>query len=785
MDGERDLFGESEATGKSASIKEIILKYLAHFPLFIISLMVCLGAGILYVRYTAPKFKATTLILVKGSQGSQGGSKDIIGTALTGQLQGNLNNELIALRGRSLMTRVVSKNGFNISYYYQGDILKTDIYNDAPFRFIPQSIVDSNNTFSVVIRSLDSQGGTVEYGTKKDLKKVAFRWNEPITATGMTFILAKHADQFNKSSEYIVDWKPVWMTTNELASNTSVAILSEKTSIISIELLTENLKRGKDVLNSLVYEYNLADIEDRNIITQNTIRFIDDRLGIVSGELNGVESSMQNFQGSEDIVDIGTQQGQAFGNSNAASQGLQGLYVQQSVAKMITSYFTNPDNGDKLVPSTMGLNDPTLGALIGQYNQLEAQRQKEAAFTTKNSITLKDLNNQIDDVKSSILEALQNVNKNLRLQESSLQQQNNQYRQFLTSVPRKTRAMQDIKRKQSITEGLYLYLLQKREESAITSTSANVSNYKQIDPASGYGPVEPNASNIYMYSGLLGILLPLGFVFLRDMLNDRISSRDDITKRVPTPVLGDIGHAKTKVAGLVVSGRDIISEQFRIIRTNLALLKNKNKQVILVTSSASGEGKSFISTNLAGVLAIPGKRVALLEFDLRKPGILKDLQVNPDIKGITNFLKGQTDDLSDLYMTLEDTPTLHIYPSGPIPANPGDLLISERVAEFFERLKEQYDYIVVDTAPLGLVSDAFMLGEFSDISIFVVRQRVTLKKQVDFLSDIFKTKKLINIGVILNDVKTGGKYGYYGYGGGYGYENYKEMKKNRKKYSIT
>ena len=790
MDEEKDLF--SGGAGKGLTVKEIALKYLSHYPLFVISFIVCSGVAFLYLRYTVPKYKASTLILVKGNQPSSAKQQvnDLVGTAMSSQLQGNLNNELISLRSTSLMQRVVAKNGFNISYYHLGKFLKTDLYLDAPLRLIPSTIIDSSTAFEIIVKKLTNTGGIIEYGLVDEPKSLTFRWNKTFTINGSSYILAPASGAtFDQKNSYSVRWVPLWAAGAEISSKMSYSILSEKTSILQLEILIENLSRGKDILNAFVREYDLSDIEDRNLLSQSTTRFINERLGLIAGELSGVEGNLESYQSSNQIIDMGAQSGQAFGNSNIAAQSLQTINVKQDVAKMLSSYFTSPDADDKLVPSTMGLDDPTLSILIGNYNQLQLQRQKEGAFATKNSITIKDLNNQLVDVKGSILEALNNVNKNLRLQESNFQQQNNQNKRFLTTVPRKERMMQEIKRKQSITEGLYLYLLQKREESAITSTSASVSNYKQIDPARGYGPVEPNATNIKLYAALLGLLLPIGFVYLRDLMNDKITGRDDISKKLTVPVLGDIGHEiKGRLQGFSVTGRDIIAEQFRIIRTALSLTKtiHKQKQIILITSSAGGEGKSFVSTNLAAVLAIPGKKVALLEFDLRKPGILKTLNLESNVPGITTYIKGKSNNISELFIENEEIPSLHIYPSGPIPGNPGDLLINERVSQLFDVLKEEYEYIVIDTAPAGLVSDSFILGEYADVTLYVIRQRVTLKKQLDFINDIFRTGKLKNMALILNDVKTGGKYGYYGYGGGYGYESYIEPeKKKRKKFSST
>ncbi|HEX8462758.1 MAG TPA: polysaccharide biosynthesis tyrosine autokinase, partial [Segetibacter sp.] len=340
---------------------------------------------------------------------------------------------------------------------------------------------------------------------------------------------------------------------------------------------------------------------------------------------------------------------------------------------------------------------------------------------------------------------------------------------------------------QGITEGLYLYLLQKREEAAISSTSASISNYKQIEPAKGTGPIDPIERNILLYATILGLFIPIAIVFIKDSLNETVVSRNDIIKKLKAPILGDINHLTVdQRKGLAIAGRDIISEQFRIVRTNLAILLKNDKAVILITSSSASEGKSTISANLAAVMALPGKKVALLEFDLRKPVITSHLDVDNE-KGLSDFLTGSTTNIEEIYTTLPGYPTLHIFPAGIVNANPADILLSRNLENLFRELKDKYDYILIDSAPTGLVSDAFILSEFSDAVLFVIRQRKTLKKQVDFINEIALSRRMKNISVIFNDIKTGGKFGYYGYGNtdGKSYENYlTKTKRKRKKETL-
>ncbi len=777
---DQDIFSANNTNAGGFNVKDILHKYLSWWPLFIISFVVCFGIGILYARYSVPKYQANTLILVKSNQnGNAKGSSDLIEEALSGKQQVNLDNEIQLLRSNSLMQRIVVKNGFNISYFKKGRFLQTDLYKDVPFLLIPQNILDSSSPFSLTVTSQTVKGGTFEFGTDDNLKKFDYTWDVPFTYQGKTFVLVPNGPvTISDNIDCIATWSPVQHTIDEISGKLGIGILDSKTSIIQLSILIENQRRGEDILNALASEYNIADIEERKRISQNSILFINDRLRIVSQELSGVESDLEKYQGKNQIVDIEAQSAQSFSNSNDVTKELTQVNIQQGVVNMIQDYFSKPGDNDRLVPSTLGLEDPTLASLTAHYNELQLRRQKDASSLTSNSLALKDLNNQIADAKASIQEALKNIQRNLALQERNLRRNSMPSQQFLNSLPSKERVMQEIKRRQSITEGLYLYLLQKREETAISSTAASISNYKQIAPAQGYGPVEPQTKNIKLYSGLLGLMLPIAIIYLLDLFNDNIRSRDDITRKIKTPIIGDISHVeRKKEKSLAVLGRDLVGEQFRILRTNLSfLLEKKDKQVILLTSSISNEGKTFVSINLAAVLAIPGKKVALLEFDLRKPGISKSLGLE-NKKGLSNYLMGQVSDLSQVYETLDEVPSLHIYRSGPIPPNPADLLLNENFTRLFQTLKENYDYVIIDSPPAGLVSDAFIFGEYADAVIYLVRQRYTKKKQLEFLNDLAKTNKLNNIGIVFNDLKTGAKYGYYGYGynNTYGYGNTEKL----------
>lgn len=759
---QKNGFIEVAPTGEK-SMKDSLAKYFAYYPLVLLSLAIFIGAAYYYVRKTPPKYQASTLLMVKNA-GASSSQDDLVAKALEGKQQVDMGNEVIMLSAGSLMQRVVSKYGFNISYFLKGRVLTTDVYKGAPFQLIVKDLKDSTSSAQFTLTDMNGKGGSLSYGKEESTRSFQFNWNKPFVYKGNTYVLVpKQNLGFIADATYIVQWRPVAAEAGSLSGKFSVDPLDKRSNVLSLKLTTQNIDRSADILNAVCTEYNLSDIEERNKLSESTVRFIDDRLSVISGELKGVEGSLENYQGSQNLIDIKSQADQSFANANDISNNIKDLNIKQGVVAMISGYFNNNSSSGKLVPSSMGLDDPTLAALIAQYNELQLKKDREAPLVGPNNLMIQDMNNQLGNLKNSILESLTGISRNLRLQESRLEGHNTQYRQFLSSLPHNERVMQEIKRKQSITEGLYLYLLQKREEAAISSTSASVSHYKQLDPAYGYGPVEPNKLNIYLCATLLGLFLPIGFVYLKDLFNSKIQSRDEIVRNVTVPVIGDVMHApKAKHRILSPKSRNLLSEQFRSIRTNLTFMY-KEKKVFLVTSSVGGEGKSTISINLASVLATPGKKVALLEFDIRKPSISTALNLEVD-KGLTDYLNGDIQNVLSISRPMEQLPNLHVFPSGPLPVNPADVLLTAKLADLFTLLRREYDFVVVDTAPAGMVSDPFLLDQYCDASLFIVRQRYTQKKQLHFINDLAEAKKLQNMVLVLNDVKTGGRYGYYGYG---------------------
>jgi len=751
------------------SPKELLFKFITYLPFFLVSIAVCISVAFSILRYKVPIYKSSTRILIKNNSDnkpsfSNGGGNDLIESALFSNNQTNLDNEIMAIKSSRFIQKIVTDYHFNHYYYKEGSFKNTELYGNLPFEFIPLKWGDSLSEFKLYITNLTVTGGTIST-SKKAKDKMHFNWNTIISFSGNQF---KLVPQFvdNSNSNYFFAYEPSIIATNRILANLMVYPNNSKTTVIQLDLKGENLLKISTILNSIVEKYAVQALAYKNLIVNNTVDFINKRLEIVTVELAEIEDELTSFKTSNNLVDESSLAEEIYSKKATIEESLnQIIFQDQSIQILIEK--VKAVNSTQLLPTDFSFSN-SVSALITQYNSLVLKKLKEEPNIGKNSLVLKDLNLQIIIARNVILEEIDAVLKMREIQKKTLRKRSLDQQNIYAQIPLKEQRLVNIKRQQNVKEGLFLYLLQKREETAITST-ANIDNYEQIELANGY-QIEPVSKNLYTYAILLGFLIPIGYIFLKDFFNDKILGRHDIIQQTKVPIIADIGHIKDFDSSLIVNdnGRNLIAEQFRTLRTNLSFL-NQGKTTTLVTSSMSGEGKSFISFNLAAALALSSKKVALLEFDLRKPAIIKNIKVQKKKVGLSNYLASQTDSLDDLYYAIEKFPTFHVYGSGPIPPNPSELMNGDRVKQLFEKLKESYDFIIIDTAPVGLVSDAFNIMSFVDNTIYVLRQRKSLKKQVKFIDECFQNNKFSNVGIVLNDVKVGPKHGYYGYNYTYGY----------------
>ncbi|MBX9891055.1 MAG: polysaccharide biosynthesis tyrosine autokinase [Chitinophagaceae bacterium] len=760
------------------SLKEILFKYLSYLPFILLILAISVGVGYVYIRYTEPIYKASTQILVKfeETKSSLNDPNDLIQKALRESKVLNLDNEITKLRSLSLLKRVVDEGKFNKKVRNIGRFRSTTLYYDSPVSFDLLKVADSSATLHVRFKRFSNKYAYVD----KDLNNNSFpdsiAYGKRINVSGFEFAVAKKYEfgVFNEPISFI--YEPSIVTARNILSSLSVTAVG-KTSVLQLEMRDDNPVRAKEILNQVVKVFKEQDIETKRIASINTVAFINDRMQDVIDELDSAESKILSLKSGTDLGDVDMATGFYRDKLLRAEEKNTQIAMQLELVKMLSEYMQKSSNNTlRPVPVDLGIDNSFLNAALKQYNDLALayERDKEQLALNPDNKILADYSNRIKEIKYNIDEILKNIKLDFQRKLEDGRNKIELSRKQLTLLPETDRQLKNMQTQVAIKKELYFYLLKRKEEVGITSATFT-SSYEAIDAASASNyPVEPKVSNIRNFSILIGLIIPIFIIYLIDLLNDKITVREQVQKKLNLPIAGEVSHVANPSKFVFNQNRSLVAEQFRILRSNLAFLFKgiENSKVVLISSTVSGEGKSFVSTNLAAALSLSEKKVALLLFDLRKsniPPALEQVILSKSSKGITNYLIGQTDDIAGIHVVDEGYPSLHVYPSGPIPPNPAELLLSPNTGKLFEYLRNNYDFVIVDSAPAGLVSDAFILQQYVDATLYIIRQRFTLLKQLDFIDEIYHTEKLKNISLVVNDVTMGGRYGYYGYNYGYGY----------------
>ena len=746
--------------------KELLMRYIYYLPWVILSLALTLTLAWVKLRYTTPIYSVSGKLLVN-DRDPYGQSGDKFANLLElPDNSNNLNNEIQVIKSSTMAMRVVRKLELQKQYAIKGNIRTSQSHSsDLPFQWLVESAGDSSKNKTFLVTVVSENKFTIGESPEE------YTFGQQVKAGNMVFRLLPSSSI--PSTEIGKQFLLSWNNENDVAWGFTYTInlgILEGTSVLNVNYNTENVKNGLDIVNQYMKEYQQASFEDKKQIAFNTLEFIDDQLDTLQSELGGVERNLQKFKETNRIVNPSLQSETAFNEYNSSQSKLNELQVKLKIIGFLKNYVTDPSNINKLVPSNLGIEEPSLLQQINNFNELQLKREVALKSTTQQNPIIISLETGIEKIRQDIIQNLENVSNALDLSYNSLSSVSNRADASFRSLPSKEKQLLEVTRRQAILQELYSFLLQKKLETAISSAST-ISDIKILEPASSNGIVSPNARSIYLLAILLGLGIPAAIVFLIELLNDKVSGRADIVKVTDIPILGEVGHVEDDVQSLIVkdNNRSYIAEQFRIIRSNLHYILPKNeKPVILVTSSFSGEGKSFISTNLGAVLALSGKRTVILEMDIRKPKILKGLGML-ERRGISNYIVSDMR-LEDILHPVTDVEGLYVVPCGPVPPNPAEMLLDERVEELFGELRKKFDAIVIDSAPVGLVSDAMSLGVHANASIYIVRHNYTLKKQIEMIDVIYKEKKLPLVSVVINDVSIKSGYGsYYGYGYGYGY----------------
>ncbi len=757
------------------SLRDLFYKYVRFLPLFVLSVALTLFGAYIFLRYSIPIYRVGGSLVIKSEQGGGSRSDKFEDVFINDKAQ-NIQNEIEILKSKPLMQRVVDSLHLQFTYYAKGKIKTVNIYNQSPFRVNVVQVTDSSRTFSLKVKFLNGS----EFRINSD--KQTYTFGQIFKNSNGSFSLIR-SPYFVASGEHSVVWQPTLSIARAYAAALLITPKTPGTGILNISMMTTNPQMGADIVNELMEEYAVFTIEQKREASDKIITFIEDRLGVTGRELDSIRLRLLDFKEKNNLIDAEAQSGSYFNTMGESDKLINEQSLELSKAEIINDYLQDKKNEFSKVPSTLIVQDATLGGLITEYNKEQIARQQflDAGITPDNP-SVQEADAQIEKLRIRILESLKNIKSSITSSINEFRRRSQESQTQLKLMPRKVKEQLEIEQDLVARQNLYKFLQEKKEETAITRAST-LSNSNVIDKAYPSGtPVKPNRKAIQILAILLGLGLPALFIFIKEVLNDKVSTRFDIERLTAAPILGEIGHSYSKSVLIVnKTTRSMVAEQFRIIRSNLQYILNKSeKSTILVTSSFSGEGKSYVTTNMGAVLALAGKKTIILEFDIRKPKLLSGLGIQKG-PGITNFLVGKAN-LADLIKPVPDQENLFVLGCGPVPPNPAELLLNQKVEEMFEWLKANFDVLLVDSAPVGMVSDAMTLSKFADSTLYLVRQGHTFKKQIALIDEFYVGNKLPKISIVINDVKIKPGYGYYGYGRygygyGYGYGSYYEEEK--------
>ena len=773
-------------TDDSIDLTRYLFLILGNWFWFLISIVAAIGIAWLVNRYTTPVYEVQASLLIKET--TSGGLSEGIESAIPAlrmiRTMQRIANEQEILKSYSLNRRAIEKLPFNVTYIAQSRtrLLEIYLYDSSPYIVVPDTAHENAAGIPIEIDFIDKTKYRLSLNSGSR-ERIILNYGEPYVSDRFAFtIYLRDSAKFNPNQSFARNY---FLFTNinslvrQYQKKLTIKVNEEKRgSVIFLSVQGNNAQQETDYLNTLLDEYITQGLEEKNQTAVNTVKFIDQQLGVLSDSLQGAEYSLQNFRLSNKLVDI-SQEG------SAVYTRLQELGNQKALLELNKRYLDYLQEymrgrtltGQLVAPATVNINDPLLSSLVQQLNELIAQRSRLQVSVQPGNPNLADIDTQIDALRQALLENIRNLlqNNTISLQENARNLA--VVEKEMQRLPVTERQLINLRRTYTVNDQIYTFLLQKRAEAAIARAS-NVADNKVIDYARAQNAalIAPKARRNYIIALMLGILVPLVILILLETLNTKITGRQDIEQRTAVPIVGSVGHfTGPGMVAVHEKPRSAVAESFRGLRTNLQfLLRDPKQKVIVVTSTITGEGKTFTSVNLAAVFALAGKKTLLVGLDMRKPKIYKFFGLE-NATGISNYLIGQA--AFDQVIQRTGVENLYLASSGPIPPNPAELIGTEAMKTFLETAREQFDIVVIDTPPFGLVTDSLIVGRLSDILLVVVRQMFSPRAVLDAIEDLYQRHEMPSTGLIINDIRASGyyyRYGYryysYGYGYGYGYD---------------
>ena len=758
------------------NLREIFEQYKKKWYWFAISAFVCAAVAFVFVKGQKPKYQVKANVLISqedgGGMSNFGGLGDLFGSS------GYVEDEIFVVTSHTVLRNVVKQLGLYTSHTVSdGFLSKTFKYKDYPIQVYTEPAILDTLKASVLFDITVKPAGLADIKVKVKGDKIEEVEDTKLPATLTTdygkFIVDRTKfcpkDKEISTKVTITGYDAA---AEELSEDVSSSIASKKSNVIQLSIVTTDPEYGSDVLNAIITQYNDRGIYQKNLQSSKTAKFIDDRLALISGDLSSAEADIQGYKQNQGIVDVSTEASYNIGVKSEAEKALIKAQTENEIIKMTRDFLHDPTKAYELIPASNEI--PGVGSSVSTYNSLILRRLELMTNAKGNNAALRTLNEQIDAMRSSIMTSLDRAYQNSNVEIRDIRAQLGRAEGKLGNIPTQEREFLNLKRQQEVKQQLYLFLLQRREETAMLLANA-VPKGEIIDEAFTLrDPVGLSKKMIVLIALLFGMCIPPVILWIKKLLRTKFETRKEVEELTDVPVLGEMCIDRSGNQ-LAVTAHDTssTSELFRLMRSNLQFVLNgQNDKVVLMTSTRSGEGKSFISINMAASLALLGKRVLLIGMDIRNPQLGKYLGLKTS-RGLTNYLSDPSVKLEDIIIKEPPMPNLDIIEAGPIPPNPGELLTSPAVDELFGRLREIYDYIIVDSAPVGMVSDTFNLSRISDATIYVCRANYTTLSDIQYINDLYEDNRLKKMTLVVN-----GTSAHTGYG--YGYGKNKRKHKHRK-----
>lgn len=799
-----------EDQGAEFNYREILDAFILHWHWFLVSVVACVLLAFAYLKCKSPVYVSWMKVLIKEDdpykRRMSGTMADFTQLGLLNNSNG-FDNEMEILGSKLLAKRAVNNLKLYVRYAYKGHIRNEELYGNSPV-VADMSVIDLDTLASAVSMKLSPSEngyhveGETAYGKfETNVKSLPARVKTP--SGWVSLRPGPGVAEWEDRTLMLAIANPS-VVADGYVSGLTIEPTSKMTTIALLSINDTQRKRAEDYLNELIRVYNEDANEQKNEVALKTEVFINKRIQIVNSELSGTESELESYKKRNRLVDITSDAASAYtGMENYQGKQVE-LQTQMTLVKSLKDYVDNPNNYMEVIPANLGLSDASLNRTIAEYNTKVMERNRLLKTAPETSPTVMAATNAISAMYPGIRHSLSTVYENLRVQKSNVDAQYNLFMNRLSAAPTQERVLADIGREQSVKAALYQILLQKREENAI-SMASTVDKAAMVDiPESSTSPVSPKRKMILLVALVMGVAIPAGVLYLKNLLRFRIEGRNDIEKLTNIPVLSDIFQGKDMKDGkraIVVreNTNDMMEETFRNLRTNLGFVMKPGEKVLLCTSVLPGEGKTFVATNLAMSMALMGRKVLIVGLDVRKPRLSRLFGVKSGDRGLTTYLVSEDD--SDAFLREQIFKTgvhdrLDVLPAGLIPPNPGELITSARLDHAFTRFREWYDFIIIDTPPVGLVSDTFLLGRLADATLMVCRCDFSLKRNFTLINSLRDENKLPHINLVLNGVNLerrkygyyygSGKYSSYGYYGSYGrYGIYGTVRKNSATDSTT